>query len=424
MIQETRLAAASLCIYRGILNDPVVSNYIKMLDSLMDDSISGLNAVNCYYEFLYSLAETGLSFKDYLLDFISHDSNPFSRKAELQEFDRLDPVLVEATQRDLVKLQQIYEFDWGQVAARLADAGVSDFTGPGENSLHELMPGWAGQVLGRSSDWSKEIARLADYYHNQGTGLVSRYRALRWDRKTERIIGIEYPDPVRLSDLVGYKSQKEQLCRNTEQLLQGCPANNVLLYGSRGTGKSTMVKALLNEYGDQGLRLVEIACEDLGNLPEIISFLRQHTLKYIIFIDDLSFEDYETRYKGLKAVMEGSVESRPANVLLYATSNRRHLIREFHSERSGVDDEIHTNDTVQEKLSLADRFGLTITFPSPTQQVYLEIVETIAAQRELTIDPELLRRKALQWERAHHGPSGRTARQFVDSLGDNRRPAL
>jgi predicted AAA+ superfamily ATPase len=153
------------------------------------------------------------------------------------------------------------------------------------------------------------------------------------------------------------------------------------------------------------------------SLPEIINTLRKHALKFIIFFDDLSFEDYETQYKGLKAAMEGSLESRPVNVLLYATSNRRHLVREFHSERTEIDDEIHINDTMQEKLSLADRFGLTITFPSPTQKAYLEIVETIASQRQLNIDPELLRRQALQWERAHHGPSGRAARQFVDSLG-------
>jgi predicted AAA+ superfamily ATPase len=272
-------------------------------------------------------------------------------------------------------------------------------------------------VLGISHNWSAEIERLAVHYRTYGSGLASRYRALRWDKRQGEIIGINSPDPVLLKDLVGYQSQKNQLCNNTEQFLQGYPANNVLLYGSRGTGKSTMVKALLNEYYNKGLHMVEIACEDLGSLSDIISTLRQHALKFIIFIDDLSFEDYETQYKGLKAVMEGSLESRPANVLLYATSNRRHLVREFHSERSGVDDEIHTNDTMQEKLSLADRFGLTITFPSPTRQAYLEIVETIANQRQLNIDPELLRRQALQWERAHHGPSGRTARQFVDSLG-------
>jgi predicted AAA+ superfamily ATPase len=272
-------------------------------------------------------------------------------------------------------------------------------------------------LLGVSRDWTEEMEELAVYYRTYSSGLISKYRALRWDKIQGKIIGINSPDPVLLEDLVGYNSQKTQLCNNTEQFLQGYPANNVLLYGSRGTGKSTMVKALLNEYYDQGLRMLEINCDDFISLPVIISSLRHHALKFIIFIDDLSFEDYETQYKGLKAIMEGSLESRSDNVLLYATSNRRHLIREFHSERSEIDDEIHTNDTVQEKLSLADRFGLTITFPSPTQQVYLDIVESIANQRQLNINPELLRRQALQWERAHHGPSGRTARQFVDSLG-------
>ncbi len=233
------------------------------------------------------------------------------------------------------------------------------------------------------------------------------------------MVGISCPDPVGLNDLIGYNSQKQQICINTEQFLKGYPANNVLLYGSRGTGKSTMVKALLNEYGEQGLRLVELTCEDLESLPEVIALLRGHAQKYIIFVDDLSFEDYETRYKGLKAALEGSLTARPDNILIYATSNRRHLVREYHSDRNApLDDEIHTWDTMQEKLSLSDRFGLTITFPSPTQQLYLEIVEKLIEERGLTLDPELVRRSALAWERSHHGPSGRTARQFVDSLGD------
>lgn len=415
MLQDTRLAWAGLCIYRGILNDLAMRHFINLLDTLIDDSTSNLTRIDCYHQFVFTLAGTGHSYKEHLLYLISHDSNPFSREAELREYAAINPSLLEATGSDLTLLQKIYEFDWYKVSSRLAPSGVSSLVEPEiDYTALELEP--LSGVLGVSPDWAKEIEELALHYRTYGSGLISRYRALRWDKCQGEIIGINSPDPVLLKDLVGYQSQKNQLCNNTEQFLQGCPANNVLLYGSRGTGKSTMVKALLNEYYNRGLRMVEIACEDLGSLPDVISTLRQHALKFIIFIDDLSFEDYETQYKGLKAVMEGSLESRPVNVLIYATSNRRHLVREFHSERSGVDDEIHTNDTVQEKLSLADRFGLTITFPSPTQQAYLEIVEAIAGQRQLNINPELLRRQALQWERAHHGPSGRTARQFVDSI--------
>jgi predicted AAA+ superfamily ATPase len=412
MFKDIRLALASLCIYRGILDDMVIKRFIELLDTLMNDTISELTKVDCYHEFIFNLAHTGQSFKDHLLYLIAHDNSPFSKMAELQKYADLDPALLQAVRSDLAYLQKIYDFDWHQVPSSGAECLVDQNSTWADLELEPLI-----QVLDMSHNWADETEKLAAYYRTHGSGLISRFRALRWDNRKNRIIGIDSPDPVLLKDLVGYQTQKNQLCSNTEQFLQGFPANNVLLYGSRGTGKSTMVKALLNEYYCQGLRMVEIACEDLGCLPEIISALRKHALKFIIFIDDLSFEDYETQYKGLKAVMEGSLESRPDNVLLYATSNRRHLVREFHSERTQIDDEIHINDTMQEKLSLADRFGLTITFPSPTQQAYLEIVETIAGQRHLNIDPELLRRRALQWERAHHGPSGRTARQFVDSLG-------
>jgi predicted AAA+ superfamily ATPase len=417
-MHKQRMLWARLSIYRGLLEQPAIKQMIALLDILRQEKFDLIEAADACHQFMYVLSDYKQSFKEHLLDLILHDENAFSRECELKEYKDISPVLLKTVQNDLKILREIYHFDFGR---------IDELINPGKSWVAEIcdgpqdarkQPDLAAE-LAASGDWRKHMESLYLYYHVNGAGLVSRYRALRWDGSRNRLVAVASPDPVVLKDLVGYVSQKEQICRNTMQFLNGCPANNILLYGSRGTGKSSMVKALLNEYGNQGLRLVEVTCDYLESLPEIMALLRRHSLKFIIFIDDLSFEDYETRYKGLKAVMEGSLAARADNVLIYATSNRRHLVREFHSDRNAaVDDEIHSWDTVQEKLSLSDRFGLTVTFPTPTQQQYLDIVEKLVADRNLNLDPEFIRQRALAWERSHHGPSGRTARQFVDSLGD------
>ncbi len=224
------------------------------------------------------------------------------------------------------------------------------------------------------------------------------------------------PDPVRLGDLIGYENERELVVRNTEHFVAGHAANNVLLYGDRGTGKSSTVKALLNEYADRGLRLIEVPKSLLGDLARLLRELRGRRERFVVFVDDLSFDDHESHYKDLKAVLEGGVEARPANVLLYATSNRRHLVLERFSDRGGPLDEIHASDTQQEKLSFSDRFGISVTFGAPDQDRYLRIVSGLAGARGIAIDPAELRRRALEWATWQNGRSGRTARQFVDFL--------
>jgi uncharacterized protein len=221
------------------------------------------------------------------------------------------------------------------------------------------------------------------------------------------------PDPVRLVELVGYEREREPLLRNTERFLTGLPAHHALLYGLPGTGKSSTVKAVLNEYADRGLRLVEVAKEDLGALPRVLEALRGRGPRFVIFVDDLSFEEHEVEYKSLKALLEGSVEKSPENVRVYATSNRRNLVRERFSER---EDDVHARDTTQEKLSLAARFGLRVTFAVPDQGRYLEIITGLARQRGIEIPEAELVERATLWDRWHAGRSGRTARQFVDEL--------
>lgn len=408
---------ARLAIYRGILKDPVIKSLVELLDILAEGKFNLLDAVDCYHRFIFALAGCGRTYRSHLMDLVLHDENAFSRQSEVKEYAAIAPSLIQTVQHDLNLLQQLYHLDFARLD-NLTNSSMDNLIRSGSDA--GASDGFAPKLIA-SQVWADQTEDLYRYYHTNASGIMSRYHALRWDDQCKELTGIPYPDQALLSDLVGYQSQKEQICRNTEQFLAGCPANNVLLYGSRGTGKSTMVKALLNEYWPKGLRIVEVACENLESLPEIIDILRSHALKYIIFIDDLSFEDYETRYKGLKAVMEGSLDARPANVLLYATSNRRHLVREYHSDRSELqDDEIHTWDTMQEKLSLSDRFGLTVTFESPNQQLYLSIVEKLVNDRGLNLDEELVRYRAIAWERSHQGPSGRTARQFVDSLGDGK----
>jgi hypothetical protein len=271
-------------------------------------------------------------------------------------------------------------------------------------------------VLPPGADWTERLEALSGYYRQHGVGLFARYRAFRWQQG--RLVGIAHPDPVRLRELVGYEHPQAELIKNTEFLLAGYPALHVLLYGSRGSGKSSRVKALLNEYCDRGLRLIEVAKSDLHDLSAIVEQLRDLPQKFIIFVDDLSFEEDNDAFKALKVVLEGGVTARSQNIVVYATSNRRHLVREFFDERPRPSqaDEIHAWDTLQEKLSFGDRFGLTLTFEPADQETYLQIVFHLAQQADLAIDSEGLRQRALQWATRHNGRSGRTARQFVDFL--------
>lgn len=253
-----------------------------------------------------------------------------------------------------------------------------------------------------------------DYYRTYGYGDIANYRAFRWDEK-KQLVGIRHFDKMELDDLIGYARQKKTLVDNTEAFVDGKPANNVLLVGARGTGKSSGVKALANKFFDHGLRLLQITKHQLVQLPKIMETLRlSSSKKFIIFLDDLSFEDFEVEYKYLKSAIEGGVESKPANVLIYATSNRRHLIKESWKNRGEVNDEIHRNDGLNETISLSDRFGLTISYLAPNQEEYLEIIDALLRREGIELDAEELRIQAIRWETSHSGRSGRTAQQFVN----------
>ena len=260
---------------------------------------------------------------------------------------------------------------------------------------------------------------MADFYSETGVGIFGQFKAFRWKRTPAGgfLEGIASPDPIRLEDLVGCDYQTDRLVRNTTHFLAGFPANNIFVYGDRETGKSSAIKALLHHFVHHPLRILEVSRDDLSDLPEVMKILRPRLEYFIVFIDDLSFEEGETQYKTLKAVLEGSLEARPVNVLIYATSNRRHLIKEYFSDRETLNNgEVRHQDTLQEKVSLADRFGIQLVFVAPDQNQYLSIIQSMARQRGIQVPPEELNKQALQWAQLHNGRSGRTARQFMDFL--------
>lgn len=261
---------------------------------------------------------------------------------------------------------------------------------------------------------------VTSFYKKYGVGKFGLNKAFRISTEQEQgvLSPITCTGDMLLSDLIGYESQKQKLIENTEAFVSGREANNVLLFGDAGTGKSTSIKAVLNEYYSRGLRMIEVYKHEFQYLSQIIAEIKNRNYRFIIYMDDLSFEEFEIEYKYLKAVIEGGLETKPENVLIYATSNRRHLIRETWSDRSDMSqDELHRSDTMQEKLSLAARFGVTIGFYRPKQQEYFEIVKALAKKYpQITLTEEELCLKANQWELSHGGISGRTASQFVSYL--------
>ncbi|MBR5913096.1 MAG: ATP-binding protein [Selenomonadaceae bacterium] len=259
------------------------------------------------------------------------------------------------------------------------------------------------------------VDALIEHYKKFGCGDIADYRAFRFDETTKNLIGIKYFETIHLDDLIGYAHQKELLTKNTNAFIEHKPANNVLLVGARGTGKSSSVKALVNENYTRGLRLVQLTKPQLKYLPAVMETLRNFAGKrFIIFLDDLSFDESESEYKYLKSAIEGGVESLPQNVLIYATSNRRHLIREKDFE------DRYNDDSVNETISLSDRFGLIVHYYPPSQNEYLEIIQHMLKKNDIELDAETLRLEGLRWEMSHSGRNGRTAQQFVKNYLGNK----
>ena len=356
------------------------------------------------------------------------DDNQFTHAAETGA--ELPSLLVALAKTDLSRLGRIAVYDiaalGAQVAARLRNAGFEQAAQDIEIEARALNAADVSQahnsVFPAQGDWGERLPAFVEYLKANGAGQVGLYHAFRW---SGALTPVRKPDPVRLADLSGYEEQRSVVVANTLRFLEGRSANNLLLYGDRGTGKSATVKAVCNEYAARGLRLLELPKQSLSELSRILETLSSRAMRFIIFIDDLSFEAIDDFFTNLKMLLEGDIEARPANVVIYATSNRRHLVKERLADRPTTAQAIsepRAFDTMQEQFSLADRFGLTVVYTSPSQDEYLSIAEHIAAQRGLLLpetsaaERDVFRENALRWERWFNGRSPRTAVQYVDWL--------
>ncbi|HLO84243.1 MAG TPA: ATP-binding protein [Nostocaceae cyanobacterium] len=417
-IQTLQRQATSLLLYQSVLQGKVGRAFLDLLQAIRYTDADGQDCFQAYGNYFQALAASNQNWEEYLIHQILIADNPFTRLAQQREFAHIPPALIAAARHDLQILQSLCECnsavlgEWVQVVTHLPVSPVVWYLEPENMSLETNFLA----ALQQLENWAEAVEDLAAHYHQFGLGIFAEYSAFRW--QNGQFIGIPYPDPVKLNGLVGYESQKAVLIKNTEFLLSGKTALHILLYGSRGSGKSSLVKALLNEYKHRNLRLIEVTKSQLYDLPQIVEQLRGLPQKFIIFVDDLSFEEDDDAFKALKVVLEGSLTARPQNVIVCATSNRRHLIREYFTDRPAPKDheEVHAWDTMQEKLSFSDRFGLTLTFEPADQKTYLKIVQHLAAQADINITQSDLEYQALQWATRHNGRSGRTARQFIDFL--------
>ena len=410
-----------MLIYQSVLEQEAGGAFLDLLDTLWHqhrDQDSDITlCLRAYSGWFQALAKENQSWQRYLIQQILWADNTFTQQSQKTAPAALSPTLIAAVQHDLRVLQQLSMDDGDRLHALLESTlpiPLPRIPGLSESSGHH-----PSNPLAPYDNWADALPALATHYRQFGTGIFAQYRGFRW--QSGQLVGIANPDLTAIDDLVGYETQRDALVKNTEALLAGYPALNVLLYGSRGSGKSALIKSLLSPYGEQGLRLIEVSKAELIHLPVILDQIRPVPQKFIIFVDDLTFEEDDNAYNALKVALEGNLTARPSNVVVYATSNRRHLVREFFGDRPrpSAGDEIHAWDTVQEKLSLSDRFGLTLTFEPADQKTYLRMVDHLANRSGLNLSPDVLHRQALTWATQHNGRSGRTARQFVDYLQAN-----
>lgn len=399
-----------LIIYRHLTKDADVE---KCLSFIEDESL--LNEED-FIATMLTLAERydlhGHLFQSLLTYLLTHHENSFTLSLERKQ--PISEALKEVIMNDLQMLYQMYHFDFSKLNPLYKDLFIDfPYSKPIINQeIYDLLTKLQ-IMLSKSTSVAEFYEILYNHYRQYGVGKYGLNKAFRY--LDNEIIPIEHIGNNTLEQLIGYESQKERLKANTEAFLNGRKANNVLLYGDSGTGKSSSIKALLNEYYKDGLRMVEVYKHQFIALPQIINELQNRQYRFIIFMDDLSFEEFEVEYKYLKAVIEGGLEKKPENILIYATSNRRHLIKETWNDRNH-DQEINNNDAKQEKLSLVSRFGVQIMYIHPDKQHYLDIIDGLASAYHLDMDEDELHDKALQWEIRNGGFSGRTAKQFIHML--------
>lgn len=362
---------------------------------------------------------------NYLTFLLITDENPFSITCE--KIGANDGSVNYFAKNDFKAFLDLFNYDFTSLEKELdvdCFSRISDYKAIGKPELmynknvSEKVQKLSSE-LETCKDENEFFDKVTGFYKAYGVGMFGLNKAFRissGENNTVKFLPINNMEKVMLSDLIGYEIQKKKLVDNTKAFVEGRKANNVLLFGDSGTGKSTSIKAIVNEFYDQGLRMIEIYKHQFKDLSNVIASIKNRNYKFIIYMDDLSFEEFEIEYKFLKAVIEGGVETKPDNILIYATSNRRHLIKETWNDRNDVEQEagMHRSDTMQEKLSLVNRFGVTISFSKPSQKEYFNIVIELARKAGITLSDEELCAEANKWELSHGGISGRTAQQFIN----------
>lgn len=426
-----------LLVFRQLTGYPLLRDLamcVEMAEDIVADDKFRAGMSGCVHDLIAFAAVHGFSgnlWQLYLTERLVNDENAFSLAAERREAPAGS--LAEAALKDMEIIRTWYAADFAKMAgdtdcpqiAEIAsfttdDARSSIYSHTIRNEIARLSG-----VLSAASDAKEMLKALCDFYRSFGVGALGLHKAFRVGREEDgevSILPIRNIRHVTLDDLVGYEDAKAMLVENTEAFLGHRASNNCLLYGDAGTGKSTSIMAITNTYFAEGLRVIELYKHQSALLHDVIDRIKNRNYRFIIYMDDLSFEDFETDYKYLKAVIEGGLEKKPENVLIYATSNRRHLVREsFKDKPALLDDDLHRGETVQEKLSLVHRFGVAIYFGAPAKKEYEEIVRTLAEKAGLNdIGEEELMKEAARWEMRHGGRSGRTATQMIDYLTGRR----
>ena len=420
-----------LIVYRNFDDGELLYDMAWLMEHYKDEYFNQEDMSGLFYDCIYRLIDLagnygfyGNLWHCYLANLLVNSENSYSTGCEIR--GEIEGTINQAALHDIVIFKEFYDFDFTPMVKELNVTEFEMIQQYASSSQESKV--YNKRICSRICELAENFCKdntpeamketLTLFYKEYGVGKFGLHKSFRVSRdenevSIDPILNIAH---VRLDDLVGYEIAKKKLIDNTEAFVNGKKANNCLLFGDAGTGKSSCIKAIANQYYDKGLRIIEIYKHQFQDLNDVITQIKNRNYKFIIYMDDLSFEEFEIEYKYLKAVIEGGLERKPENVLIYATSNRRHLIRENYEDKEEVRQDMHTSDTVQEKLSLVYRFGVTIYFGAPSKKEFQEIVLQLAKRNEIQMSEEDILSEANKWELYHGGMSGRSAQQFIDFL--------
>lgn len=424
---------AKLVLYRNLGEDSILMKLSAIFEEFDSGHYEKSELVSRIYDQIKRILDVSTSYgfdknlwHNYLAFILITNENSFSMTCE--KVGANDGTVNSFAKSDFKIFKKLFDFDFSEIEAALDIDCFSTITsykaiGKKEQMYNKNVSQKVRKIsldIEQATDENQIFDIVTDFYKAYGVGMFGLNKAFRITRENGYLefVPINNTEDVRLDDLIGYEIQKKKIVDNTEAFVEGRKSNNALLFGDSGTGKSTTIKAIINEYYDRGLRMIEIYKHQFQDLAQVISLIKNRNYRFVIYMDDLSFEEFEIEYKYLKAVIEGGLEIKPDNVLIYATSNRRHIIRETWTDRNDMENSngMHRSDTMQEKLSLVNRFGVTISYSKPSQKEYFQIVKGLAGKNGIEMEDDKLFLEANKWELSHGGISGRTAQQFINYL--------